>query len=140
LGERTNLTEFDVNIIERAAGPPTYQDFVTFFKARQRTTNLGKLVFWSGVGIAESQRFAKANGCQILEMILGNNWQQFQGVQPQGYWPNWPTAIANFWDLASQACAEYATGEAFSYAPREVAKDQTRPTCPKCWSTQQYRS
>ncbi|KAH8648736.1 hypothetical protein BGZ60DRAFT_534877 [Tricladium varicosporioides] len=104
------------------------------FKARKRTLDTAKLVFWSGVGIAESQEFARATGRQTLEMILGKAWKRYQGIQAEGgHWPDWPAAITGFWDPAFQACAQYATGEVFFYSTRDVLEDQTRPTCPKCW-------
>jgi hypothetical protein len=107
---------------------------VNFFKARQRILATDPLVFWSGVGITESQEFARARGGQTLEMILDKTWTHYQGVRADGgYWPDWPAAIAGFWDPASRACAQYATGEVFFYSTGEVLDDQTRPHCPKCW-------
>jgi hypothetical protein len=97
---------------------------VNFFKAKQRTLATDRLVFFSGVGAAESQDFARATGRQTLEMIIGNTWSHYQGVRADGgFWPDWPAAIAGFWDPASRACAQYATGEVFFYSSREVLDD-----------------
>ncbi|PMD64912.1 uncharacterized protein K444DRAFT_705598 [Hyaloscypha bicolor E] len=131
-----SLTGTDADTLDLAprSGPPTDQDFVNFFKAKQRTLATDRLVFFSGVGAAESQDFARATGRQTLEMIIGNTWSHYQGVRADGgFWPDWPAAIAGFWDPASRACAQYATGEVFFYSSREVLDDQTRPNCPKCW-------
>jgi len=60
-------------------------------------------------------------------MIIGDNWEQYQKVKADdGYWSSWSDAIANFWDLASRACAEAATGDVYVYMTQQVSEDQTR--------------
>jgi len=107
---------------------------VNFFKSKQRVGSTNNLVFWSGVGVQNSQNFAQSHGRQTLEMIVGRNWELYQTDRAhQGYWASWDDAVNNFWNPISRACAQYATGEVYFFATRELLQDQTRPSCPKCW-------
>ena len=127
----SQLTGRGINLAKRA-NPPTPQDFEDFFKTLADKS--GSMVFWSGVGDQPARAFARANNRNTLEMLIGDKWTEFQKPKSDGgVWDSWEDAIAGFWDLASKACANFASGEVYVYMTEEVMDDQTRPTCGKCW-------
>ena len=98
---------------------------------------MNSMVFWSGMGRDAAEAFATSKDRNTLEMLVGNNWKQFQNPSG-GCWDNWGAAIAGFWDLASQACAEASRGEVYVYMlpQRDVDQQQNDPSrghCRTCW-------
>jgi hypothetical protein len=107
-------------------GAPTANDFAAFFKTQGVTSNV---VFWSGFKDPAStvEKWAASNHRKTLEMVMGAKWAPFQKVKSSGgVWDTWADAVANFWDPASRAFAQQATGEVWFVS--------TAPTDGKrCW-------
>lgn len=95
------------------------------------------MVFWSGMGPEAAAAFAKSKGRYTMEMLVGDNWKEFQ--KPSGgHWPSWAAAVAGFWDLISQACARASRGEVLVYMLPQGDLDQqqddpSRGNCGTCW-------
>jgi len=134
LGAIAALTGGTAAIAARTT-PPTEQDFTNYFEKNKNSIGFGNVVFWSGTGDAEAERFARANGRKTLEMVVGDNWKQFQSAQgdTNGYWSSWDQCVQQFWIPASRAFARFVYGDVFFYATTERLVDQTRPDCSTCW-------
>lgn len=130
----------DTSNLDKRTNPPTTTDFQQFFASEPQKSKMNNgMVFWSGTGIEPSQDFARSKGRNTLEMLIGDNWSHFQtDIDNGGYWQNWDAAVAGFWNLASEACAQASTGEVYVLMTpdREAAQQQsdpTRSTCGTCW-------
>ena len=120
-------------------GPPTKADFDAFFASEPQKSKMSGMVYWSGTGPDAAEAFAKSKGRQTLEMLIGDNWLEYQNeLLPSGkLW-----AKDEFWDPASAACAEASTGEVYvllTFA-RDIEQQQSDPTnskCDSCWYQQE---
>lgn len=128
------------DLVKRAK-PPTTKDFEQFFAKEPQKSRMDKMVFWSGTGMDDSIKFARSYHRYTLEMLIGDHWKEYQSGDANGYWKSWPAAIAGFWDLASEACAEASKGEVFVYLKGQNDVDQqqdpTNGNCGTCWYRQE---
>jgi len=119
------------------------QDFANFFSS-QPSSVMNAMVFWSGTGQPDSVTFANAKSRNSLEILIGDKWERFQkdkSLSSEAYWNTWDDAVAGFWDLASQACAEASTGIVYVYITpdrdadqrNQFTPDMSRPQCMTCW-------
>lgn len=124
-----------VAVASYQAEAPGKSDFQFFFHYLERTVAFrDKIVFWSGVGIENSQKFARERNRYTLEMLLKKNWAYFQTDKAHGgYWNTWDEAVTGFWDVASEALAELAIDTVMAFFTLEREEEQKHPNCKRCW-------
>ncbi|UNI17173.1 hypothetical protein JDV02_003548 [Purpureocillium takamizusanense] len=126
----------EIHSIEKRS-PPTELEITAYLtNVTQNNDIRSKIVFWSGVSIEESQRFARSHGRYTLEMLIEEKteWAPYQTSQEyKGYWPSWDEALRNFWDPASKALAELCINDVYVYLTQERADEQCGPNCTRVW-------
>ena len=63
-------------------------------------------------------------------MILGDQWKDYQSIE---YWGSWDALLAGFWDPASRAAANFATGQVLVDLSAAADSHKQENGCGKTW-------